>query len=281
MYFAKQIPGFWEYAIFPGMTLITLSLIGLISFSNATHIYFFKDPKSLYFTLIFIFAFIFSLGPFLKFERFSIQVDLPFFYFANIFPGIERIRAPGRFGMFLTVSLGYFSLAGLNFIKTNLSNKIFYNLFIILILSLIFFDSRFKAQVYPFKVEHTDFYRKVSPLINHFEPTLILPLHSNDHISTIKNYIQQLHSSNIHDGWILAGYGSKSTDIFNKYTHLSRLTADNKLLLSELLCNSSEDAIRAVILHGQFIKLFNQSAQINLCGFTVRYQSEDGILLRR
>jgi hypothetical protein len=234
-YSSNVINGYWESSYFPGYILLSLTILGI----GYLIVNYYKNKNAniglkigtfyIKCTLVLFFlAWIFSLGPVLSIDYINLKIYLPYALFAKFVPGFDAIRAPGRFGILLSLPIGILSLYGFNFIFLKLrslsiiSRNINKYLIYSLLLSVLIFDSMLHGKTYPFVLDRTKEYNEIKSFIDEKEPVAILPIFKNGHIETILNYMSQLIGSNIHNGWIIAGYGSKSTPELDKFVDLDR-----------------------------------------------------------
>ncbi len=112
---------FSEHSLFPGITVIMLSLYGifllmklkldgknrlaLINLSN--------KMQNIYISIALI-AFILSLGYPLHFFGHILNIDLPYKYLFEYLPGFKSMRVPSRFGFIVMLSLSVLAAYGLN-----------------------------------------------------------------------------------------------------------------------------------------------------------------------
>jgi len=275
IYKASVINGYWEYSYFPGFVILFGAILGILCTLNQNQG---RYEFISYFMLVMsCAALILSFGPYFEASLFgsSITVPLPFYLITKIVPGFENIRAPGRFGSFLSLPLAYFFIVGLR----SLHLKKYSNFLLVTALALLIYDSRITANIFPNKpVDNESFYNQARHIIEYRDPTLILPLHKPSHIETILGYINQLHISNETGAWVVAGYGAKSTDILGRYTSLSRELMNKKTSLNDVFCQAREDGIINIIIDLKPF-LIERTGQ-NICGFKVALNVGNLVLYR-
>jgi len=220
--------GQWEYAYFPGVILLSL---GLLYFLMAgTRCIFHKSRKAplkhaknkhnfvLYMAILFVASVVLSWGPFYKADH---SIRFPFYYLSRIIPGLEAVRAPGRFGIFISLPLSVFSVL---FIRKLVANEVKRRYFTLLLTFFIIVESIPKFPLFPFTVDEKGIYELVSHELPQGAPLLELPVLGQNHIETIKIAMEQLVGSTIHWGKLVVGYGAnKTTSQYEELLHLDKL----------------------------------------------------------
>lgn len=232
--------GAWEYAFFPGYALLTFGLLyfpllatarmrrsdsaaeasphaGALGESPSSINKGIDTDLILCLVILFLASLVLSWGPLYKLDH---SVKFPFYYLAGLIPGLDNIRAPGRFGMFVGLPLGVFSVAFLRLISVPGRRRV---LLPILALILIGVESFPKFPVTPFSVDRDGVYKQVSQAIRPGTPLLELPVQGKDHFETIKVAMEQMDGSTIHWGRMVVGYGSKTTPQYQELVHLDGL----------------------------------------------------------
>jgi len=110
---------------FPGITVLLLSLIGIISV-NSKNKTTSKSNKQLNavrigFIILLFFSVLMALGPVLKGTSLP-EIRLPYYYFYKYFPGFKSMRVPSRFVISTMLSLSILSGLGLNWVKNLFKN---------------------------------------------------------------------------------------------------------------------------------------------------------------
>lgn len=134
-----------EHSLFPGISVIFLSLFGLLSI-NKLRTYNFRKIHVVYegistqnfYVILAFFAFVLTLGPTLHFFGNVINLHMPYYYFFKYVPGFDSMRVPSRLNIIVMLSLSVLAGYGLNkLIKTkNKSKKILISsLFVIIVIS--------------------------------------------------------------------------------------------------------------------------------------------------
>jgi hypothetical protein len=285
--------GYWERSYSPGFVILLFVSIGSIVTIDSlrdkncyvkitgTNKAMFSIEQYAFF--LFFISYLLSLGPFLtdSFLDLTRKIYLPFALFAKILPGVDAIRAPGRFGMFFGLPFGILTITGLRFIcSTSINYQLWrYSKFLILfVLPLLVFDGMLISKTYPFTIKHRNFYERLNGLIYEHEPILVLPLAKNGHMETITNYMEQLKGSTIHYGWLVSGYGSRSTPELSELTYLDQLFQSGKLSLSGLLNKAREMGIYKVIIFKSDYESA-QRVQIDSNESNILFESEEELLL--
>lgn len=257
--------GYWEKSYFPGLVILTMAIIGLrIAIKKR-----FNNSLDRFMILLILTSLILSFGP--QFHNACFFegriIPLPYKFFAEFIPSISSIRSPGRFGMFLTLPLAIFFLIGYKNLLSRLNKfKIFnqYKLIKILylfLLILVITDNLISYPIYEYTLPNKIYYSNVKKYIKEKEPLAVLPLVKNGHLETIKNYMDQLNGSNIHHGWIISGYGAKSTSELSIAADLDRKFQIGEADFSELLDYFSSISINKVII---ILDDYSEDKKINI-----------------
>lgn len=231
--------GAWEYAYFPGFVLLSLSsLYGLlmVKVSMKRMIRFAGREECavrvlnlekdigihsefvLYMAVLFVSSLVLSWGPFLKSDH---SIKLPFYFLSRLIMGLDSVRAPGRFGMFISLPLAVFSVAFTRLAGADGKRRQLVN---ILVFALVVIESFPRFPIYPFLIDSEGIYLRVSQEIQAGTPLLELPVLGADHYETIKIAMRQLDGSTIHWGRLVVGYGgNKTTHQYEELLHLDGL----------------------------------------------------------
>ncbi len=158
-----------------------------------------------YLTLLLLAGFVLALGPyFAPWKWFK----LPFWFISWIVPGLERVRAPGRFGIVLglpAVCLTICFLRSLSLSSTALQRTLW--VFGILVL----FETLPAYRTFTFERDPKQTYRRLATLIAPGTPIIQLPVAGADPLRTVQRTTEQLHGTLIHGGKIISGYGASTT----------------------------------------------------------------------
>lgn len=228
--------GEWEYAYFPGFILLSSGILCCILIVSAITKWLAKKSQApfgkglpvknsvipfdflVYITGLFMFSLILSWGPFCKSDH---SIKLPFYYLSQIIIGLDNVRAPGRFGMFVGLPLAVFLITSLRLLVARPAHR---NIFGFLCLILIVIESLPKFPIFPFSVDSKGIYKQISEEIQSGTPLLELPVAGKDHFETIKIAMEQLDGSTIHWGKLVVGYGSnKTTAQYEEIVRIDRL----------------------------------------------------------
>lgn len=287
----QQTNGAWERSYFPGVLIWIFSVGGFLSvirLSSEVACPLHKMRAIAMFALaLLVIAYLLSLGPYQALQvgdGESFRVYMPFAVVAKLLPGINNIRAPGRFGMFMALALGLLCALGVKSLLKHLRNESFSPLKRKLLLAglsgALMADSALHSQVFPYRVVHEQFYQAAKGHIEIGVPVAILPLARSGHLETIKNYMEQLKGSTIHFGWILAGYGARTTPELDRANYLDRLFQEHPSdeTLAALVRHFRDISIAKVIVFPDDYTLAAQEKLRSLpdFGFTLVYSSGEG-----
>lgn len=230
--------GDWERTSFLGYAPL-LALVAAIIFLIAR-----KKPlgeKKLW-AWTFIWIWTLSTGPFLSSHP---SISLPFKWTTEIVPGLDSVRAPGRFGMLLGVPLGIFLVLCVRHI---LQNK--FRSAVIWFLSLLiaaealpnFGAEKFRRVNWP---TYMDLATKIRP-----NSTLLeIPLAVGDNYSVLMNAMDQMKGSTLHWARIVAGYGAKTSPSFDYAVDLDRKAQTNPELALVFFEFMRSNNFRYLLIH--------------------------------
>lgn len=117
--------GVGEIAGGVGVTLAALSLIGILSIkvsSTNIQVSFKTEKKSLYFLLLAVTGFFFSLGPRLSVNGSFAFLPLPYGGLLKILPILDPVRATGRWSFLFYIALSFFAAKTIHNLLKNQSN---------------------------------------------------------------------------------------------------------------------------------------------------------------
>lgn len=135
---------FSEHSLFPGITVIILVFYGLFSLcrlkindqSKIALIKISNRTQDIY-VIILLAAFILTLGTPLHFFGHVLNIDLPYRYLWEYFPGFKSMRVPSRFGFIVMFSLSVLAAYGLSRLiesRSKVKKNIISIIFILLII---------------------------------------------------------------------------------------------------------------------------------------------------
>jgi hypothetical protein len=227
--------GGWEFAYFPGYALLLGGLgfiaytlfVGLkrgsqrlVSKNHKTRLIQVDPPPAertggiqgsfvLYTGILFTLILVLSWGPFVKWNNTVTNIRLPYYWIAQIFPGMRNIRTPGRLGMFLGPPLTIFTIL---FVRRLFSSQSIHSIASGLLLAAIIVESWPAFKVYPFSVDPDGLYAKIAQFQIARQALLELPVVDPDNRDgTIYRINKQLVGSTIHWADLVVGYGSKNS----------------------------------------------------------------------
>lgn len=127
----------WSSAGFPGFVLLIFSLVGIFSYQkiNQVKMVILKlNTTHLFFLILLICGFIFSLGPRLSVNGVYLGIPLPYSVVLKLMPFFEPIRADSRWCFIFYFSLTFFACLGIQKITKSIKNEIV----VVLILALFY-----------------------------------------------------------------------------------------------------------------------------------------------
>ncbi len=234
-----------------------------------------KNSGILFLRLL-ITSIILSWGPMYKYNN---NIKLPYYYISRIMIGLESIRAPGRFGMFIGLPLSIFSIS---IIKIVIKKEYVRRIGGLVLFIAIVIEAFPKFPVYPFRIENESLYKKVAKEITPGTPILELPVFNGDHMSTIRNVMDQLDGSTIHWGRLIVGYGSKTTHQYEKLLLLDNMVQNEKYLPIEIIKFAKRQKIPYILIH---LDKYSKSVASNWInefqnlGTKINYITEEDILV--
>jgi hypothetical protein len=164
------------------------------------------DARLIQFMLLLLSAsFILALGP--QLGHWS-AAKLPLWFLSWLIPGLEHVRAPGRFGIFTALPAIIFALALLRTLFRSHERKYFCAVFALLVV----IESIPRYETYPFATDTDGIYAQVRKVLPQNSPLIELPVAGGDSLKTLLRTTGQLHGALIHRGKILTGYGASTTN---------------------------------------------------------------------
>jgi hypothetical protein len=241
--------GEWEYAYFPGYILIAALLLAipLLAWKRGHKMQIRAHPPGWmgYMIFLFVFAWVLSLGP--AIETNTGRIYLPYELFREYFPGFSGMRTPGRFGLCFGLALGTFLLLVSRFLTDKLPRTAGCYVGPVLAIS-VFVESLPKTNSYPFEIRNENALHAVASRITPNQPLLILPLAGQNHMTTLRNIMEQLKGSTLHWAKIPAGYGVRSTAELDRIIHLDRMVLEGAEHWNEMADYGREIGIKHILL---------------------------------
>ncbi|MBX7143368.1 MAG: hypothetical protein K1X79_02870 [Oligoflexia bacterium] len=194
-----------ERAYFPGYLVLALFSFGIIRASKSSSFSEFSPHTSAFLLFLFVSAFVLALGPYVHSFR------MPFFYLGHIVPGLEHVRAPGRFGILLSLPLAIFAAAGLAQLRSSLkaSGKSAWICGLVALLVLVELVPSYRT--FHFDSDADGAYKSLAKLLPAASPIIELPIAGGDNLKSISRITEQLHGTLIHGGRVFVGYGAKNS----------------------------------------------------------------------
>ncbi len=259
-----SIFGQWEYAFSPGVLLLSFGFGYLLLLAGSqvkrviaafgrpgrfhgtrtgTDRHEIEPALILFMVILLVSCIVLSWGPFIKTNH---SVRLPFYYLARIVPGLDNVRAPGRFGIFVGFPLAIFSIAFIRFFSTDRSKRTW------LLLGMFAFavvEAFPTYPIFPFLIDKQGIYQWVSKAIQPGTPLLELPVLGTDNLGTIQLAMQQLDGSTIHWGKLVAGYGAKTSPQYNDLLQLDKQIQNGHSDLTEVFKFGMKYRISYYLIH--------------------------------
>ncbi|NDC38348.1 MAG: hypothetical protein EBZ48_09890, partial [Proteobacteria bacterium] len=188
------------------------------------------DPALLRFlALLLVASLVLAMGPYLAPRPY---LKLPFSFFTWFVPGLERVRAPGRFGMFAGLPAVFFTIF---FLRTVFHRYRIHTITAIVGVFLVI-EVQPSYKTFPFKSQGEDLYREVAQVIPADAALVEIPTAGGDAGETIVRVTDQLLGTLVHRGKIVLGYGTKNSPEADELARLDlriqRGTAEFAELLS-------------------------------------------------
>lgn len=202
-----------ERAFFPGVMITSLSccflLVWLCAALNTRALRdastFGADPcLRQYLGILFAASLVLALGPYLHGH---LSLKLPFYFLSSVMPGLERVRAPGRFGIFVGLPAIYFAVLMLRILLQQHRSQVLS----IACGILLMVDSLPQFKAFPYVNASESLYRRIAEILPAHAPVVELPIAGGDFLKTIVRVTNQLHGTLIHGGRIVLGYGTKES----------------------------------------------------------------------
>ncbi len=196
-------------AYFPGFLITLLAFIGLFSLTKKKDSFSIKlnlDKTRLFFLLLLITGFVFSLGPRISFNGNYAHLPTPYAFFLKFIPLFESVRAPGRWSYLFYIGVVFFAMIPLASVSTKKR---------IVLSGLIFFLILAEYLPFPIKTHQEAFLSKDDEILKNIcskEKKVLLEIpvtHYNVKGGTVKglNYITKVElASDFHNCYLINGY---------------------------------------------------------------------------
>jgi hypothetical protein len=197
---------------------------------------------------IFIVSWVLSWGPYLQLcaACSKDKLNLPFLAIAKIIPGVENIRAPGRFAQFYGLPLGLMAVVSVRWTAMRL--PLSRSAMAAALALIVLIDQMPKVRTFPFAVAHADFWEGAKALIEEGKPIIVLPTAGADHFQTMRNRGQQLVSSTIHWAKLVTGLGSRDTPEQNQLIGLDGQLRSGRGSLADIATYARNLGIDKIVL---------------------------------
>jgi len=230
-----------EAAGFPGIILLGLSIFGLFiygvkkdRFTMTSYLGF----NQIYFFILSVSGFIFSLGPRLNVNGFYTALPLPYILFLKLIPLFEPIRANARWSFFLYFGLTYFAVMALQKLEKRTRFKL-----IVVVICVLYI-----AELVPLNklTEQKNYYPEVYNLVstkclNSKGVLLEYPLTQDSKEANIINNLtyktQMMLASLHHNCKLVNGYTGYTPKDYERYENsiYTAVTEGNNKLFNDLL----------------------------------------------
>lgn len=173
-----------------------------------------------YMFVIFVASVVLSLGPLLKPVP---SIKLPYYFLSFVIPGLESVRAPGRFGILIGLPL-----AACLVVATRVWLPSRTRAFVLpILLILLVIESIPRIAIFPFEVDANGVHQRIGRAIPEGTPLLILPVAGRDALQSTRYAIEQLNGSTLHWAKLVAGYGAWNSPQFEKLLEIDRTVQGN------------------------------------------------------
>jgi hypothetical protein len=196
-----------EHSLFPGITVIALSLYGFfllmrlkLGDQSKLALIIISDKTQYIYLLIALIAFVLSLGHPLHFFGHALNIDLPYKYLFEYFPGFKSMRVPSRFGFIIMLSLSVLAAYGMTrFIgsKPKIKKLVISFIFVSLVISESIYAPVFNMTM-PVGREIPEIYQW---LANETGDFAVVELPSNSFIDTEYMYYSTYHWKKLVNGY--------------------------------------------------------------------------------
>lgn len=228
-----------ERAYFPGYSVLLLAGLGLIQSlrrKNQT----FDCHLGMFLGVLGVSAFTIALGP----EVFGAK--MPFYYLAQIIPGLDRVRAPGRIGILLAMPLAILAAAGLASLRARLGQNSSQKLCCIALVVVLELIPQF--QRFHFTIDADGVYAQVGREIPKQSPIIEVPVAGGDYLNSILGITEQLHGTLIHGGRIIVGYGSRNSPEADELAYLDLRLFRGKAMFRDLVAFAKRQHVSKILV---------------------------------
>ncbi len=253
---AETFLGSAESSYFPGYILLVMGLSGLAI--AGWKIFLTKKSLSIergdlllagYACLILISCIVLSYGPFLRTAtRIPEQpIKLPFYYLAQFIPGLDSVRAPGRFGIFIGLPLSMLTLYAIRELK--ISNHGHQFIIAGLLIGLIV-ECLPAYKVFDFTPDPDGIYARLGKIVEEGTPLLEVPIFAKDHIGTIGRVNDQLVGSTYYWARIPVGYGAKYPSQYFEFLDIDhKISTTSPKYIEDMLQYARRNRIKFGLIH--------------------------------
>jgi hypothetical protein len=244
--------GFWESAYFSGYFLAGVAVIFLI-------LYFSQFSKRHLSSLnwksssligcmvtIFLTAYFLSLGPYMEWPG---RVRISFYWLSKIIPGLRSIRSPGRFGMFMGLPVGVFSVLLLREIRVRTSSPILWRTITVCFVTVMLLESLPDYQITPNHEVEKEAHLAVASRLNDTTPLIELPIAGANYIATIENVMDQLIGSTYYWSPLVATYAPVPTPEFSELVRLDSDISSGKEEVGSIISFGKKISVRHFLIH--------------------------------
>jgi len=231
--------GYWERTAFPGFSLLLLGAAGGLAFLRRVPGVSLDStdkpiiPLAAYAAAVFIVCWVLSWGPWLRpFAGSGFKLDLPYLFFAHFIPGVGNVRAPGRFAQFFGLPLGLMAVLSARWAATRW--RLATTVGAALLAAVVLIDQLPNVGIYPFSIDHADFFRAAKSVIKQGQPIIELPITGPDKVATWAIRLRQLVSSTILWNRLVDGAGSRETPELHELIDLDKRLHRGEASLAEV-----------------------------------------------
>lgn len=238
-----------EAAGFPGVVLLTLSILGLLIYSRNSSYLNLRLPLSfnhVFFLILTICGLIFSLGPRLNVNGIYLAIPLPYEIILRYNPLVESIRGIARWSFIFYFGLVYFACIGLQKINRRIKSNLVISLVsIVFLLEIIPVNKTSESKNY-----YPSVYKTIEEACNPRGVLLEYPMSQftkDVNIITNLTYRTQIllasinHKCKVVNGY--SGYTPKQYQVYEDKLH-EALESNNKLEFLKLLNNKDVSILK-------------------------------------